>query len=64
MTTTELCAFTGLTSRELQNWLDNGLLEPADMVGRPAGGGLRREFTRTRPSGPACSKHYTPKAHP
>jgi hypothetical protein len=44
MTTTELCASAGLTPRELQNWLDNGLVE-ADMVGRSAGGGLRREFT-------------------
>jgi hypothetical protein len=44
MTTTELCASAGLTSRELQNWIDNGLLE-ADHVGRTAAGGLRREFS-------------------
>jgi hypothetical protein len=30
--------------RELQNWIDYGLLE-AEMVGTTAGGGLRREFT-------------------
>ena len=45
MTTTELCASAGLTPRELQSWLEIGLLKPADMIGRPAGGGLRREFT-------------------
>src|SRR5215467_4750074 len=45
MTTTEFCASAGLTPRELQSWLEIGLLEPADMVGRTAGGGLRREFT-------------------
>jgi hypothetical protein len=44
MTTTEFCASAGLTPREVQNWLENGLLE-ADMVGRTAGGGLQREFT-------------------
>jgi DNA-binding transcriptional MerR regulator len=44
MNTTELCASAGLTPRELQNWLESGLLE-ADMVGRPTGGGLQREFT-------------------
>ena len=45
MTTTELCDTAGLTPRELQNWIENGLLEPAGMVGRSAGGGVRREFT-------------------
>ena len=45
MNTTEFCASAGLTSRELQNWIENGLLEPAGMVGRSAGGGVRREFT-------------------
>jgi hypothetical protein len=45
MNTTELCASAGLTPRELQNWLEIGLLESADMVGRIAGGGLQREFT-------------------
>jgi DNA-binding transcriptional MerR regulator len=45
MNTSELCASTGLTAREVQNWLDNGLLEPADFVGRASGGGLQREFT-------------------
>src|SRR5262249_47161882 len=44
MTTQEFCASSGLTSKELQTWLETGLLEPADMVGRSAGG-LRREFT-------------------
>jgi hypothetical protein len=44
MNTTEFCASAGLTSRELQNWIENGLLE-ADHVGRTAGGGLRREFS-------------------
>ena len=43
MTTTELCASAGLTSRELQDWLEHGLLE-ADKVSNPAGG-VRREFT-------------------
>src|SRR5215467_10153747 len=43
MTTTELCASTGLTAREVQDWLDNGLLE-AEMLNRAAGG-RRREFT-------------------
>jgi hypothetical protein len=45
MTTTEFCESSGLTAREVRNWVDNGLLEPADMVGRAAGGGLQREFT-------------------
>ena len=45
MNTTEFCASAGLTSRELQTWIENGLLEPAGMVGRSAGGGVRREFT-------------------
>jgi DNA-binding transcriptional MerR regulator len=45
MTTTEFCKAAGLTLRELQQWLEIGLLESADMVGRRAGGGLRREFT-------------------
>jgi hypothetical protein len=45
MTTTELCDTAGLTPRELQNWIENGLLEPAGMIGRSAGGGVRREFT-------------------
>jgi len=46
MNTTEFCASAGLTSRELQNWIENGLLD-AEMVGRTSGGGLllRREFT-------------------
>jgi hypothetical protein len=33
-----------LTPRELQNWLDTGLLK-ADLVDRTTTGGLRREFT-------------------
>jgi DNA-binding transcriptional MerR regulator len=45
MTTTEFCEAAGLTPRELERWLEIGLLAPADMVGRTAGGGLRREFT-------------------
>jgi DNA-binding transcriptional MerR regulator len=44
MTTTKFCESAGLTPRELQNWIDAGLLEADEMVGR-AGGGLRREFT-------------------
>jgi DNA-binding transcriptional MerR regulator len=44
MTTTEFCECTGLTPRELQNWLENGLLEADEMVSIP-GGGQRREFT-------------------
>jgi DNA-binding transcriptional MerR regulator len=43
MNTTEFCASAGLTSRELQDWLEHGLLE-ADKVSNPAGG-VRREFT-------------------
>ena len=43
MTTTEFCASGGFTPRELQSWLDSGLLG-ADKVSNPAGG-LRREFT-------------------
>jgi hypothetical protein len=42
MTTAEFCASNGLTPRELQNWLEAGLLE-ADMVGR-TGGGRHWEF--------------------
>ena len=34
MTTTELWKSAGLTPRELQNWIENGLFEPAGMVGR------------------------------
>jgi hypothetical protein len=62
MNTTELCASAGLTQRELQSWIDYGLLEPADIVGRAAGGGLRREFTPDqaragpRPQGAAHTK--------
>ena len=44
MTTTELCESAGLTPRELQNWIDNGLLDADEMAGR-ACGGLRWEFT-------------------
>jgi len=44
MTTAAFCAATGLKPRELENWLDAGLLEPADMVGRTDCCGLRREF--------------------
>ena len=43
MTTEQLCQSVGLTSRELQSWLESGLLEP-EMVGIPAGG-RRRDFT-------------------
>jgi hypothetical protein len=43
MTNTEFCRTAGLTERELQNWLDHGLLI-AERVGR-AGGGAQREFT-------------------
>jgi DNA-binding transcriptional MerR regulator len=42
MTTTEFCECTGLTPREVQNWLESGLLEADEMVGIPGG---RREFT-------------------
>ena len=70
MTTTELCASAGLTSRELQNWIENGLLEPAGMVGRSAGGGVRREFTGDQAERarvlkalhseiPTCCSHFT-----
>jgi DNA-binding transcriptional MerR regulator len=45
MTTAEFCISTGLTPREVQNWLDIGLLEPAAMVDRTDGGGQRREFS-------------------
>jgi lambda repressor-like predicted transcriptional regulator len=44
MTTAELCRTAGLTERELQNWIDNGLLD-AERVGGSAGGGVRTEFT-------------------
>jgi DNA-binding transcriptional MerR regulator len=44
MTTLEFCETAGLTLRELQQWLEIGLLAPAGMVGRTARG-LRREFT-------------------
>jgi hypothetical protein len=44
MTTAELCESAGLTPRELQNWIENGLLD-VEMVGRTSGGGVRREFT-------------------
>jgi hypothetical protein len=43
MNTTEFCVSARLTSRELQDWLEHGLLE-ADKVSNPAGG-VRREFT-------------------
>jgi hypothetical protein len=45
MTTIEFWEAAGITPRELQQWLEIGLIAPADMVGRTAGGGLRREFT-------------------
>jgi hypothetical protein len=45
MNTTEFCASAGLTPRDLQFWLEIGLLVPADMVRKTAIGGLRREFT-------------------
>lgn len=43
MTTEQLCEATDLTAREVQSWLETGLLE-AELVGRASGGGLRREF--------------------
>jgi DNA-binding transcriptional MerR regulator len=43
MTTEQLCQSAPLTPRELQSWLETGLLEP-EMVGIP-GGGRRRNFT-------------------
>jgi hypothetical protein len=42
MTTAQFCQAAGLTAREVQNWLNNGLLK-AELVSQP--GGLRREFT-------------------
>jgi DNA-binding transcriptional MerR regulator len=42
MTTIEFCQNVGLTPRELQNWIENGLLE-AELVVIP--GGRRWEFT-------------------
>jgi hypothetical protein len=45
MTTEEFCASAGITSGELKSWLETGLLEPGEMVGRSTGGGLRSEFT-------------------
>ena len=44
MTAQEFCASSGLNPKELPTWLETGLLAPADMVGRSAGG-LRRDFT-------------------
>jgi hypothetical protein len=43
MTTAEFCRTAGHTERELQNWIDNGLLD-AERV-RRTGGAARREFT-------------------
>jgi hypothetical protein len=43
MASIEFCRTAGLTERELQNWIDNGLLD-AERVGR-TGGGASREFT-------------------
>src|SRR5215510_13212253 len=45
MNTAEFCAATGIKPRELENWLDAGLLEPAAMVARTDCCGLRREFS-------------------
>jgi hypothetical protein len=44
MTTSELCTSRGLTAREVQNWIERGLLK-AELVTQPGSGGLRREFT-------------------
>jgi DNA-binding transcriptional MerR regulator len=44
MTSIEFCESTGLTPRELQNWLETGLLE-AELVVIPGVIGRRREFT-------------------
>jgi hypothetical protein len=41
MTTEELCAASGLTPRQLQTWLESGLLDAAIVAGD---GGRRREF--------------------
>ena len=42
MTTHELCESSGLTSRELERWVETGLLK-AELVGTP-GGGRQGEF--------------------
>jgi DNA-binding transcriptional MerR regulator len=44
MTSIEFCESTGLTPRELQNWLESGLLQP-ELVVIPGVIGRRREFT-------------------
>ena len=44
MTTIEFCQSAGLTPRELQNWLENGLLQ-AELVVIPGDAGRYREFT-------------------
>jgi hypothetical protein len=55
MTTTELCESTGVTPRELQNWIENGLLD-AEMVGRNSDGGVRMEFTAAQAERPRLIK--------
>jgi hypothetical protein len=52
MTTTELCESAGLTPRELQNWINKGLLD-AEKVGRTSIGGPAGNSPRTRPNVPA-----------
>jgi hypothetical protein len=44
MTSIEFCESTGLTPRELQNWLESGLLQ-AELVVIPGAAGRYREFT-------------------
>jgi hypothetical protein len=52
VTSIQFCRTAGLTEREIRNWLETGLLKPADMVGGFAGG-LRREFTADQAELPA-----------
>jgi DNA-binding transcriptional MerR regulator len=47
MTSIEFCQSAGLTPRELQNWLESGLLE-AELVVIPGAAGRRREFIATQ----------------
>jgi DNA-binding transcriptional MerR regulator len=44
MTSIEFCESTGLTPRELQNWIENGLIQ-AELVVIPGAAGRYREFT-------------------
>jgi hypothetical protein len=61
MTAIEFCQNVGLTPRELQNWIETGLIQ-AELVVIPGAAGGTGSSPPARSSGRASSKRCTPKA--